>query len=336
MAEPNSVLLRPLSALRPSQLYLVSEKVEAVRQEITKESILLMEPIPVMKSGDNLVMTDGHTRAFVAFLVGADIVPTIDEDMDDDLDWHAYEVCTEWCRQAGVLTAGDLTGRIVTADEFERLWIERCSKIPPTYNIIERSAITESIVRCPWGNSHPLLSDYHDVEWGVPKFDDRDQFEHLLLEVFQAGLSWLTMLKRHAGFKAAFADFDPAKIAAFEEVDFERLLHDPGIIMNRAKINAAIHDAGLFLKVSEEFDGFFNFARQFAPKAPHRFTEQSQIPALTPESEAMSKELKRRGFKFLGSTICYAHLQSVGLVNDHLESCFRYEPIEKLRRNAGL
>jgi len=190
--------------------------------------------------------------------------------------------------------------------------------------------------RCPWSESHPLLTRYHDEEWGVPKTDDRDQFEHILLEIFQAGLSWLTMLKRHPGFKAAFAGFDPKVVAGFGESDFERLMNDAGIIRNRAKISAAIHDADLFLKVSEESGGFFNFVRRFAPPEPHRFTEQSQLPALTPEAEAMSKELKRRGFKFLGPTICYAHLQSVGVVNDHLTSCFRYDEIERLRTLAGL
>jgi len=192
------------------------------------------------------------------------------------------------------------------------------------------------LIRCPWSESHPLLTAYHDEEWGVPKTDDRDQFEHMLLEIFQAGLSWLTMLKRHDGFKSAFAGFDPVKVAAFSEEDYNRLLNDAGIIRNRAKISAAIHDAALFLKVSEEFDGFFNFAKQYAPKEPHRFTDQSQLPALTSEAEAMSKELKRRGFKFLGPTICYAHLQSVGVVNDHITTCHRFDEIERLRSKYGL
>jgi len=194
----------------------------------------------------------------------------------------------------------------------------------------------ERLVRCPWSESHPLLTIYHDEEWGVPKTADRDQFEHILLEIFQAGLSWLTMLKRHAGFKAAFAEFDPVKVAAFGEDEFNRLLNDAGIIRNRAKISAAIHDAGLFLKVSEEFGSFFNFTKLYAPTEPHRYTDKGQVPALTPETEAMAKELKRRGFKFLGPTICCAHLQSVGVVNDHLTTCFRFDEIERLRRINGL
>jgi DNA-3-methyladenine glycosylase I len=168
----------------------------------------------------------------------------------------------------------------------------------------------------------------------MPKLDDRSQFEHILLDIFQAGLSWLTMLKRYDGFKKAFADFDPLKVAAFDEKDFERLMNDAEIIRNRAKITSAINDARVFLDISKEFGGFANFVAQFAPKEPHRFKEMSQIPASTLESEAMSKELKRRGFRFLGPTICYSHMQSVGVVNDHIVTCFRYNEIENLRGKA--
>lgn len=190
--------------------------------------------------------------------------------------------------------------------------------------------------RCPWCLAHPLLTDYHDVEWGVPKISDSGQFEHLVLEIFQAGLSWLTILKRRDAFRQVFSGFDPVKVAAFDEMDVARLLNDASIIRNRAKISAAIHNAERFLGVARESGDFFHFVKQFAPPEPHAFSNQSQIPASIPEAEALSRELKRRGFRFAGPTICYAHLQSVGIVNDHITSCRRFEEIEQLRREAGL
>ena len=188
-----------------------------------------------------------------------------------------------------------------------------------------------SIIRCAWTGNDADLIRYHDEEWGVPKLDDRTQFEHLILEVFQAGLSWATILKRREGFRQAFADFDAAAVARFTESDRDRLLNDSGIIRNRAKIEAAIHNAKLFLHLVLEFGSFYRFVSQFAPAEPHRFTELSEIPAQSPEAVTMSKELKRRGFKFVGPTICYAHMQSVGVVNDHLVSCFRCSEVEALR-----
>ncbi len=193
-----------------------------------------------------------------------------------------------------------------------------------------------TLVRCVWPGTDPHLIPYHDEEWGVPKLDDRAQFEHLILEVFQAGLSWLTILKRREGFRAAFANFDAAAVARFDASDRERLLADPAIIRNRAKIDAAMHDAKLFMHLVLEFGSFFQFVSQFAPIDTHHFTDTKQLPALTPEAEAMSKELKRRGFKFLGPTICYAHMQSVGVVNDHLITCFRYNEIEEQRNQVAL
>ncbi len=193
-----------------------------------------------------------------------------------------------------------------------------------------------TLPRCSWPGSDPHLIPYHDEEWGVPKLDDRAQFEHLVMEIFQAGLSWLTILKRREGFRNAFADFDVASVARFDETDRERLLADPGIIRNKAKIDASIHDAKLFLHLQLEFGSFFKFASQFAPVENHRMSDTSQIPANSQEAEAMSRELKRRGFKFVGPTVCYSHLQSVGIINDHLVTCYRYNEIEGLRQKVGL
>lgn len=179
--------------------------------------------------------------------------------------------------------------------------------------------------RCPWSESDPLLQVYHDCEWGVWRSDDRHQFEHLCLECFQAGLSWLTVLRKRENFRKAFHNFEPAKVARMTGRDVERLMGDAGIIRNRRKIEAVIHSAGLFLQIGREFGGFASYLLQFAPKRPHRFTNQKQIPATTPEAEAMAKDIKKRGFKFLGPTTLYAHMQSVGLVNDHIVTCFRYD-----------
>ncbi len=190
------------------------------------------------------------------------------------------------------------------------------------------------LIRCPWSETHPLLTHYHDVEWGVPKLDDREQFEHMVLEVFQAGLSWLTMLKRREGFKQAFAGFDPVAVAAFGVNDVARLLQDEGIIRNRAKIAATLNNAPLFLEVSREFGGFANFVRGFRKGVGAGHADQSTIPASTTEAETLSKELKRRGFKFVGPTICYSHLQSVGVVNDHIAACHRFAEVDRLQTEA--
>jgi len=185
---------------------------------------------------------------------------------------------------------------------------------------------TENIKRCDWVTSEQIYIDYHDLEWGVPVRDDIKLFEMLLLEGAQAGLSWITILKRRETYKIAYDNFDPIKIAHWESEKIEKLLNDPGIIRNRLKVNAAIINAKSFLKIVEEFDSFNTFIWSFTSgkTLQNRWEDISQIPATTPESDAMSKELKRRGFKFTGSTICYAFMQAVGMVNDHTTDCFRH------------
>jgi DNA-3-methyladenine glycosylase I len=173
---------------------------------------------------------------------------------------------------------------------------------------------------------------YHDREWGVPLHDDRKQFEFLVLEGAQAGLSWSTVLKKRENFRKAFQGFDPAVVARYKEKDVQRLLKDEGIIRNRAKIEAAITNAKLVLEIQEEFGSFAAYIWRFTGSKvmQHRFTRLARIPATTDESDAMSKDLKKRGFKFVGPTICYAFMQAVGMVNDHLVDCFRYEEVGSL------
>ena len=173
------------------------------------------------------------------------------------------------------------------------------------------------------------MLEYHDREWGVPLHDDQRLFEFLVLEGAQAGLSWETILKKRENYRRALHDFDPARIARYGEEDVQRLLADPGIVRNRLKVQAAITNAQKFLQVQEEFGSFDNYVWRFVGGRPvkNRFTSLSEIPAKTPESDAMSKDLLRRGFKFVGSTICYAFIQAVGLVNDHTVDCFRYDEV---------
>ena len=171
---------------------------------------------------------------------------------------------------------------------------------------------------------------YHDDEWGVPSDDDRHLFEHVILEIFQAGLSWLTVLKKRMDFRKEFADFAPESVARFNQDDIARLMENPQIIRNRAKIEAAVHNARAFLRISEEFNGFHSFLSKFRPDNPKIYRQEGEIPVSTPESEALAKELKRRGFKFIGPISAYAYMQGVGLVNDHIESCFRFAEIEKM------
>ena len=182
---------------------------------------------------------------------------------------------------------------------------------------------TSVIVRCGWANSSDLYAAYHDNEWGVACHDDQQLFELLLLEGFQAGLSWITILKKRPAFRAAFDHFDAERIAAYTDADVARLMADPGIVRNRLKIQAAITNAQAFLQTQQEFDSFDDYIWQFAPPAGPRPRTLSDVPASTPESDAMSKVLKKRGFRFVGSTICYAFMQSAGLVDDHVEDCFR-------------
>ena len=185
------------------------------------------------------------------------------------------------------------------------------------------------ILRCPWAGSDPLYVAYHDTEWGVPVYDDRKLFEFLLLEGAQAGLSWLTVLKKRENYRKAFSGFDPAKVAGFGEEKILRLLEDPGIIRNRLKVRAAVDNARAFLKVQEEFGSFAEYSWRFVGGRPRKnsFKSLRDIPATSPESDSFSKDLKKRGFKFVGSTIIYAHMQAVGMVNDHLVGCFRYREL---------
>jgi DNA-3-methyladenine glycosylase I len=167
---------------------------------------------------------------------------------------------------------------------------------------------------------------YHDTEWGVPAHDDTTHFEFLVLEGAQAGLSWSTILKRRAGYRKAFAGFDAARVARFTPARVEKLLQDPGIIRNRAKVESAVRNARGFLAVQEEFGSFDSYIWGFVGGRPvvNRWRRIGQVPPTSPESEALSADLRRRGFGFVGPTVCYAHLQAAGLVNDHLVSCFRY------------
>jgi DNA-3-methyladenine glycosylase I len=188
--------------------------------------------------------------------------------------------------------------------------------------------------RCPWAfGPSPLYIPYHDEEWGVPVHDDRKQFEFLILESAQAGLSWATILNRREGYRKAFAGFDPVKVAKFNAKKMAALLKDPGIIRNRLKVAAAVNNAKLFLEVQKEFGTFSKYIWSFVGGKPkvNRWTSLSQLPATSKESDALSADLKRRGFKFVGSTIIYAHMQATGLVNDHLTSCFRHKACVKAR-----
>jgi len=183
--------------------------------------------------------------------------------------------------------------------------------------------------RCKWCLGDPLYVDYHDHEWGVPVRDDRKLFEFLVLDAMQAGLSWLTILRKRESFRRAFDGFDPARIAAYRRKRVERLMADPSIVRNRLKIEAAVNNARAFLAVQREFGSFDAYIWQFVGGKPKKnaWKTLKEIPAKTPESIAMSKDLIERGFKFVGPTICYAFMQAAGLVNDHTTCCFRYGEI---------
>lgn len=183
--------------------------------------------------------------------------------------------------------------------------------------------------RCDWPGNDSLMIEYHDKEWGVPVYDDRLLFEYMILDAFQAGLSWRTVLYKRENFRRAFDSFNPRKIAKYGKKDYQRLLNNAGIIRNRAKINAAITNAQRFLEIQKEFGSFDKYIWQFVGGRPiiNKFKKLSDIPAKTKESDEMSKDLTKRGFKFAGSTICYAFMQAAGLVNDHLTTCFRYEEL---------
>jgi len=185
--------------------------------------------------------------------------------------------------------------------------------------------------RCEWAtnSSSPIMIQYHDEEWGVPVHDDRTLFEFLLLEGAQAGLNWQTVLNKRENYRKAFHAFDPAKIARYNNKDVRRLLHDSGIIRNRLKIEATITNAKQFLVARREFGSFDSYVWRFVGGKPMRHAVKSlnEIPPTTRESDAMSKELRQRGFRFVGPTICYAFMQAVGMVNDHTTKCFRYETV---------
>jgi DNA-3-methyladenine glycosylase I len=195
--------------------------------------------------------------------------------------------------------------------------------------------MTRKIKRCAWaGESSLEYIEYHDKEWGVPVWNDRTQFEFLILEGAQAGLSWSTILNKREGYRKNFADFDAGKVARFTEKRIERILQDPGIVRNRLKVNSAVTNARAFMKVQEEFDGFCNYIWQFVGGRPkqNKLRRDSDFPATSPESDALSKDLKKRGFKFVGSTIIYAHMQATGMVNDHEVSCFRHKECAALAK----
>lgn len=197
--------------------------------------------------------------------------------------------------------------------------------------------MTKAIPRCPWSAGHgEAYLAYHDKEWGVPVRDDRRQFEFLLLEGAQAGLSWATILGRRAGYRRAFAGFDPGKVARFTAADVARLLADPGIIRNRLKVEAAIGNARAFLAVQEAFGSFSRYIWRFVDGRPlqNAWRRQEEVPASTPVSEALSRDLRARGFRFVGSIIMYAHMQATGLVNDHLVGCFRHAALREPGRSG--
>ncbi len=183
--------------------------------------------------------------------------------------------------------------------------------------------------RCSWAGGSPLMLQYHDTEWGVPAHDDRTLFEFLVLEGAQAGLSWETILKKRENYRRAFDNFDATRIARYGERDVERLLADAGIVRNRLKVAATVNNAQRTLEVREEFGSFDRYIWRFVGGKPvkNSFRSLSEMPAKTAESEAMSVELLRRGFKFVGPTICYAFMQAVGMVNDHTVDCFRYDEV---------
>lgn len=186
-------------------------------------------------------------------------------------------------------------------------------------------------VRCSWCGDEPLYIKYHDEEWGVPVNNDQKHFEFLVLESAQAGLSWLTILKRRENYRKAYLNFDPLKVAGFDDRKLEELINNPGIIRNRKKIESSISNARLFLEIQKEFGSFNEYFRSFLPKTGiiNEFHSLAELPAKTKESEAIALDMKKRGFKFLGPVIIYAHLQAAGLVNDHIVGCFRRNEIKR-------
>jgi DNA-3-methyladenine glycosylase I len=192
--------------------------------------------------------------------------------------------------------------------------------------------VTEALIRCPWCDKFDQYRRYHDEEWGVPVKDDKVHFEFMTLESAQAGLSWDTVLKKREGYRAAFADFAVAKVAAFTEADCEHILSTGNVVRNRLKVFAAVSNARLFLDVQKEYGSYSAFIWSFVGHKPvqNQYRERGEVPATTAQSDALSVALKKRGFKFVGSTICYAHMQATGLFNDHLLGCHRYQEVKAL------
>lgn len=188
------------------------------------------------------------------------------------------------------------------------------------------------LIRCPWGDKGDMGTTYHDGEWGVPRYDDEGQFEFLTLEAAQAGLSWNTILRKREGYRRCFAGFDPEKVARFTEKDVEMLMQDASIVRNRKKIESAINNARHFLEVTEKYGSFCRWFWSFTDGETihNSWTEAAQVPATTPLSDVIAKELKKLGFSFLGSTVMYAHMQATGMINDHLLSCFRHAQVREL------
>ena len=186
--------------------------------------------------------------------------------------------------------------------------------------------------RCSWCEGDPLYEAYHDKEWGVPVKDDATLFEFLTLETFQAGLSWITVLRKRENFREAFDQFDYRKIASYKEEKIAELLDNPGIIRNKLKVRAAVTNARAFIQIQEEFGSFSQYIWEFVDHQPlqNAFGSSKEIPANTPLSDKISKDLKKRGFKFVGTTVVYAHMQATGMVNDHVKECFRYEEVMRL------
>lgn len=186
------------------------------------------------------------------------------------------------------------------------------------------------LTRCRWPGKDPIYIKYHDKEWGVPVYNDKKLFEFLVLEGAQAGLSWITILKRREGYRRVFMDFDVEKVARFSKKQIEKALKDEGIIRNRLKVESAVKNAQAFIKVQEEFGSFSDYQWQFVDGKPIQNKWKKKIPATSKESDAFSKDLKSRGFTFVGSTIMYAHMQAVGMVNDHIVECFRHRECKRM------
>lgn len=188
--------------------------------------------------------------------------------------------------------------------------------------------------RCPWCGTDSIYVKYHDEDWGVPVYDDKELFAKLILDGAQAGLSWITILKKRDNYYEAFDGLDPEVIANYDQKKVESLLQNKGIVRNKLKINAAITNAKAYLKIVEEEGSFANYLWNFVEGKPiiNKYKNMNEVPATSPESDAMSKALKKKGFKFVGSTICYAFMQAVGMVNDHFIGCFRYDEVQKLAK----